>query len=489
MTSANRTRLTYVREVTRGVTPASPNMRKMRMTGEGLLARPDFVQSAEIRDDRMMSDPARVYKETGGTIGFEFSYPVADSPLAEAIANAFQNDWTGLPARDNAGVADSVITNVLASTDTYTVTTGAAFVAGQVILASGFTNSANNGVFVAQAGTTATAVVAPAAPGLVDEAVPPGTARLKAVGVQGEAGDIVATASGLTSTTLNFTTLGLSVGQFVKIGGAAAGTQFATAANNGFARVTSIAANALGLDELPTGWGADTGATKTIQILVPDFIKNGVTMLTATIERGFMAHVPPTYLVGVGMHVDQMKLNMGLKDIIKGEFSFRGLSSPLPSTTSLDDTPMDETTDPVMTANVDVTRVTLDGATAVGPNWLQSVELTLNNNLRAIDAIGSDTAVDIAAGECAVSLKTEVIFGDKTSVDAFLAGTPLRASFAMKKAGRGVIIHFPRMIRMNGGNPNATAKNTDVKMSMEAMASKDAATSAHIIMCRFEYLP
>ncbi|TGV23899.1 hypothetical protein EN811_31160, partial [bacterium M00.F.Ca.ET.168.01.1.1] len=87
--------------------------------------------------------------------------------------------------------------------------------------------------------------------GITDEAAPAAAARMKVVGFQGSSGDITATSTGIGSTTLDFTTLGLTVGQWIKIGGIAAGEQFATAALNTFARITAIAANALTLDNLP----------------------------------------------------------------------------------------------------------------------------------------------------------------------------------------------------------------------------------------------
>ena len=76
---------------------------------------------------------------------------------------------------------------------------------------------------------------------------------MKVVGFQAASGDITATATGLGSTSLDFTTLGLAVGQWIKIGGSATADKFATAALNSTARITAIAATALTLDHLPHG--------------------------------------------------------------------------------------------------------------------------------------------------------------------------------------------------------------------------------------------
>jgi hypothetical protein len=90
--------------------------------------------------ETIASLPAIVYqRDANGDKTRATNHPLYDllhtQPNQGQTAFEFFEMRTGLPARDNAGVADSVITNVLASTDTYTVTTGAAFVAGQVTLA------------------------------------------------------------------------------------------------------------------------------------------------------------------------------------------------------------------------------------------------------------------------------------------------------------------------------------------------------------------
>src|SRR6185295_9915476 len=94
--------------------------------------------------------------------------------------------------------------------------------------AEGFTNAANNQLFRV-ASSSATTIVGTAL-SLTAETAPPGTAKLKVVGFQGAAADLVATSTGLTSTLLNFTTLGLSVGRWIKIGGTATADKFVPAA-------------------------------------------------------------------------------------------------------------------------------------------------------------------------------------------------------------------------------------------------------------------
>lgn len=232
MSTTNRVRLSSVREVTEGVTPTSPRMRLERRTSEGLTAAPRFVDSQELRADRMIPDSIETLLPSGGgPTNFEFSYPEANSPFADDLASMLYNDWTNTPTFFNDGVADSVITDAGTTTDTFTVASGGtAVVAGMLVKAEGFTNAANNQVFRATSSTGTTIVGTGLA--LTAEAAPPATAKLKVVGFQGAAGDLVLTTSGMTSTLLNFTTLGLTVGRWLKIGGTAAASRYtATSAN------------------------------------------------------------------------------------------------------------------------------------------------------------------------------------------------------------------------------------------------------------------
>jgi hypothetical protein len=94
------------------------------------------------------------------------------------------------------------------------------FAVGHLVRTTGFTAAGNNGLRRAGAGTTATVIKL--AGGTVD-AAPAAAARAKAIGFEGAAGDITATATGLGSTALDFTTLGLVAGMWVWVGGPSAG--------------------------------------------------------------------------------------------------------------------------------------------------------------------------------------------------------------------------------------------------------------------------
>jgi hypothetical protein len=69
---------------------------------------------------------------------------------------------------------------------------------------------------------------------------------------------------------------------------------FATAANNDFCRVSAVAARRISLDRAPGGWTADAGVRKAIRTFLSDFLVNGMTKRSNTVERQYLDHVPIT---------------------------------------------------------------------------------------------------------------------------------------------------------------------------------------------------
>lgn len=485
MTQTNRVQLALVRETTPGVTPTTPRMRKWRFTSESLDYGPDFADSDEIRDDRMNADPVLMMRSASGGVNCEFSFPVDNSPLSEAMRSTFFNPWTLTPVRDNDGVADSVITDVGTTANTVTVVTGAAFAVGHLVRMTGFANAPNNGLFPVTTGGT-TSFVSTAA-GFTAEAVPPAAARAKVVGLQGVAGDLAAAVDGITATTLSFLTLGLQVGQWINVGGGAAGNaifRFATAANNGWARIVGIAAGKLTLDNLPAGWAVDAGTGKTLRVWFGDVIKNGVTKTTHTHEKGFLGQAVPTYVNFLGQTVNTAEFTIQTRQKVTANFTFTGMGGGLGQLGSTYD---DFTTPQVMAANANVGRIAEAGALLAAPNFVRSLNFTVNNNLRTIEAVNAQSPVDVREGECTVTGRIETIFGDSTLIQKFYAGTQSALNTRVEKNNQACVFTFPRITYRDDGNPTVGGKNQDVTLTLQFQASKDPLTACHIQADRLEY--
>lgn len=140
MSDANRMRLSYVEEVTFGVTP-SANLTDVRHTGESLGLDTTTVDSAEIRSDRQIVDTARTSIQGAGDINFELSYAAYDDFLEAALLSA---GWSS-PVTVGPGATFSVATG----SGDYTISdSGSGFgsiVVNQWVEMRGFTNAGNNG--------------------------------------------------------------------------------------------------------------------------------------------------------------------------------------------------------------------------------------------------------------------------------------------------------------------------------------------------------
>lgn len=468
MSDTNRTKVGFVKEAAFGVTPANPAIKNLRVKGSNLQINPKTKESAELRTDRMVGDLIRVADEAGGGLPVEVSYRSLD----DAFENALQSLWQRTFVRDNNGVADSLITDVSAGTGIYTFvapanpttdqSSGANAAVGHLVRASGFTNAANNGLFRASAIGAGTVTLGNAS---VAEAVPAAAARLKVVGFRGVAGDITATAGGLASAALDFTTLGLVKGQWVKVGGSVVGEQFGTAANNGWARIAAIAANALSLENLPVGWGVDAGAAKTITVWIGDYIRNGTTEQTWSVEQQLADLAVPEYDYYTGMAIDQMQMSFKQSDIIEGSISFMGSDGSNGIARAAGATDIAAATNDVLNTGANIGFVRDNGVSLSGPSAVTQLDLTITNSLRRRGGLGSLASQDVGSGTFRLNGKMTAYYASNAIRSKIISG--VSSSFDMRIVDltaannkRGYLIDIPK-IKYAEGNPQNPGIDTD----------------------------
>lgn len=149
--SSNRTALRVVKETVFNTTPASPVLDPIRYTGESLNFNLSNITSNEIRSDRMTSDLIQVQSDASGDINFELSYGSFDELIEGAMASTY-GTVTNVTATDiDASATDDSFNSVASAFGN--------IVDGQWIRVSGFSNSANNGVFKVTTATSAKLIV------------------------------------------------------------------------------------------------------------------------------------------------------------------------------------------------------------------------------------------------------------------------------------------------------------------------------------------
>jgi len=485
MTDSNLTRFALIKEATRNTTPSNPTFQIMRDTGVTLTDNNQTVVSDEIRSDRMSGPEILVGRSGAEGFNFEFSNSHFDDLLVASLLGT----RTRIAFKYNNGVADSEITAVTDSSDTYTVNSGGgSFKAGHLAKAEGFTNAANNRIFKV-ASSTGTTVVAAGTPTLTDETAPPGTAKLQVIGFEGASGDITATSTGLGSTALDFTTLGLTVGQLVKIGDASnAAFSFATAANNSYARITAIAATALTLDNLPTGWATDAGTGKTIRVFTADYVRVGTALdgNTFTGETTHLGQAAPTYFVDRGLGVNTLTLNAPARDKLSGSVGFiRSGGSEINTAILSGATYVDAPTSQIYNTSGNVARVSENGAVLGSPIYATAFSLNINNNLRELAALGNLEAVDIGKGQCTVTGNFTTYFGSKALYERARNLTDTALLIVFQKDNQAYGFNFPQ-VQLSAPRSNAAGTNQDVTVDATFNASK---SSTYATSCQFDLFP
>lgn len=497
--TTNRVAIGVTRETSYAAAVSNGRVRAMRFTGASLAGAPVTKTSDEIISDRQTSDLQIVGKDVGGDLQVEFSFGGASSAIDALIEQALFNPWTVTPVRYNKGTADSIITDVSAA-NVYTYTTAGSdlegnsgtFQIGHLVSCTNFTNSNNNGVKRVSA-TTATTITAGSAS--TAETAPPAEARLKCIGAQGVSADITATAGGTNSlgcTTLNFTTVGIVAGMWIKIGGSAAGDKFATAANNDWVRVLSVTSTTLVLDRVPSGWATDSGSGKTIMLFYGDYIRNGTTQLSSVIEERFLDITQFQYFQG--MLVDSFTQKLDPASIMTGSFNLKGSAATAPAgsrdTAILTGTPVDvaaPTTDVFNTAS-NVARIAENGTPIGTPNYVLGLEITVNNNVRQLPGVSILGAVAANAGRCTVTGNIKTYFGDATLLAKVLANTQTSIDFVVKDtSGNGYLVDLPK-VKFSSGTTPVPGNDQDITVDLNYQALKHATYGYTMHMQRFEVI-
>lgn len=400
-------------------------------------------------------------------------------------------------------------TAVVASTDTYAIGTTAGFQVGSIIQATGFGDSINSGIKDVTAVNTNVSIAVSQA--LADE-TPPAAAKLVCVGFKFTTGDVNIDATGtfpaLTSSAKDFTELGLTVGETIFIGGDSAGSLFTTAANNGFKRIRSIAANRIEFDKSTLTMVNETGTGLNVRIYFGRVLKNEVGSLIVRkpvqFERTLGApdldnpsQIQSQYLPGSVPNTFQ--LNIKTADKITCDLAYISLrSEQRTAATGLKSgtRPALEDSDAFNTST-DFSRIKLakvvSGDEAPKPlfAFMQDATITINNNIKANKAVGVIGAFDLSAGTFDVSGNLTAYFSDVTAIDSVANNLDVTFDIVAAKANAGFCIDVP-LITLGDGKLNITQEEAiTLPLSMNAAsASKlNAATDYTLMFVFYDYLP
>jgi Phage tail tube protein len=428
--------------------------------------------------------------------------------LATSYANAIAGtavDITG------AGTGTHTITSfagATGTTDLFTVGFPVTnTIVGSLVFASGFVNGGNNGLHVVTAVTGQNIEVLGST--LVTETAPDG-AKLSVVGIQSAAGDLDVNAAGvlpvITSTALDFTTLGLVPGEWIYIGDDTVGNNFTTAANNGWARVYTVTANALTLDQTSAQMVTEANTTRTVRIYFGRVIKNEATpslqvRRTYQLERTLgasddaaLSQIQSEYIVG-GVP-SEATFTFETADKATVETMFMGISHE--QRTGVTGVkaglrPSKAAADAYNTSN-DVARlrmVILDRAAGAYPAqlfaFLTDLEISINNNVTANKAVSYLGSFDMTAGQFEITGSATAYFSNVTAVAAVRNNSDVTFNGIIVKANKGMSFDIP-LIALGNGRLEVS-QDEPITLELEMPAAADRVFNHTLLMSFYDYLP
>jgi hypothetical protein len=375
------------------------------------------------------------------------------------------------------------------------------FLVNHLVNAKGFANAGNNGLKLISA-RTATILTTTTA-GEVVEAAPPAAAQLEAVGYQFPAGDLVATIVGstivLTSASINMTTLGLNVGEWIFVGGDAVGTQFALNAPF-YARILSVSVTQITLDTTFKAVVADAGAAKTIQIFFGKYLCNAV--LPANIKRRSYTLERQLGNDGVGIQAEyvlgaipnDLTINIGLGSKVTIDIGFVGLNVQYNTGTvgliagariaAPGETAFNTSHDFVSTFLGAVDPANFNDAALFG--FLSDLKISIKNGITPNKAIGVLGSFEANAGDFDVSGTAVAYFSTTLGASAIRANADCSMTSIFAKSNSGQIFDVPLMGL--GGGANKVVKDKPVEVDLTTHAAKCAAGYT-MSWTFFEFLP
>lgn len=391
-------------------------------------------------------------------------------------------------------------TGVTGSSKTYAAASGlGGFLAGSLILASGFGVAANNGLDKV-ASSTAGTIVGTATK--ADEATPPAASKIEIVGFEFASGDVVLTATAsnlrMAATVKDLTTLGLVVGEWVFIGGDAAGNKFATALP-GYARVKTIAVGYIDFDETTFAAVSDAGTGKTIRIFFGKVIKNELSALikrrSYQLERQLGNDgdgVQSEYLLGA--IPNEITLNIPEADKLNADMSFVAIDYQTRSgaTGVKAGTRISVSDEDAFNTSSDVYRMKMAivDPTAINTSalfaYVTDAKLVINNGVTPNKAIGVLGAFDASAGDFAITGSLTAYFSTVGSVAAIRNNSDVsfNAIFAARNAG--FVFDIPLMSL--GGGRLGVEKDSPITLPIEMNAAEND-KSYTLLATFFSYLP
>ena len=391
----------------------------------------------------------------------------------------------------------------------FTVASTTGFLVNSLVKGQKFTNTGNNALQKVTAVVLDTSVAVAAT---VVEAAPPTGANLRVVGIEGATGDITVDNSGtlpsLTSTLLDFTTLGLVPGQWIFIGGDVALNQFATAVNNGFKRVKTVSTNTVVLDKSDAAMVTEVAAAQEVRLFFGDVLRNETGALikrrSYNLERtlgapddDFPAQIQSEVLIGAV--ANEFTLNVPSAELLNADITFVATDNKQrdgvtgPKQTSVQDAPPSKE----YNTSSDVSRIRLSVIDPTNPAptalfaFVTEATISINNNVTPNKAVGVLGAFDVTAGTFTVSGNLTAYFANVAATQAVRNNADVSLDLGFVRDNQGLVLDLP-LLSLGDGRLNVEVDQPiTLPLTTDAASGQDVDENMDhtLLVTYFNYLP
>lgn len=475
MSEANKVDISFVKEVEFGVTPGGVKFKILSITGA-----PDFAlivntaTSEELRSDRQTDDLALVGIEAGGSIEFEYAYKKYDA----LIAGFFYDEWNEL---DSYKGSDLTITDGQLTFDDSADKPDALQV-GSLVLIEGLNQQEELFVVSALSGGDVTL------DGILAESLS-SDVEVSVVGFELLSSDVVIGEKSINVDSSAFQSVydssSILEGDYIGVV-SSDGSNFyrvSAAVDSGSEKEISFDQSAVIKDVKGLPDAANS------RIYFSKSIKNGVDRKSYSILQRF-GSLPDgeNQLLFNGCVPDEFTLNFDTQSIITGTGSFAGLNSKFLAT-SIPDNMLDQPEDEkLLNTSSNVGSLLVDGVELQGPNFIEAGSISIANNVRRQNAIGSVGSVNALPGRSEVTGQITTFFGDKSLLNDLINSKEKSLTIFLNDGfKRRVVLDFPK-IKFESGSVSVEAVDTDLKLPLDFRALRHSELDYQVKIVAFPYL-
>jgi len=397
--------------------------------------------------------------------------------------------------------ASKVVVTAINGANGFTAAAGlGVFKVGHLVLATAFGIAANNGL--AQVSAVASGLVT-VTKVLAAEAAPPAAAKFEAVGFQFPATDVslVASATGvkMVSAATNLTTLGLTPGEWIFIGGDSAGTSFASN-DPGYGRIKSISATEIAFSETTFVATSEPGTGKTLRIFFGVVLRNEkdpslIVRRSYQIERQLGEDDDGTqaeYLLGA--IPNEFTLNIPQADKLNADLTFVAMDNEFVTGAEgiKDGARIAIPGESAYNTSSDIYRLRMNIVDPLEINnaslfgYVTEMTLAINNNVSPSKAVAVLGAFDATAGDFEVSGSVTAYFTTVQAVRAVRNNADVSLNIIAAHDNAGVAFDVP-LLGLGGGRLNVE-KDAAIMLPLEAAGAENA-LGYTMLATFFPYLP